>query len=133
MNDINILGTIYKVNAKTDEEDRRLEDNEGYCDTTSKKIIIRHLTKEQLSENDNCEKLDIWYNQVLRHEMIHAFLFESGLHHQSNTEWAINEEMIDWMAIQMPKIMKAYESVLNVEKFDVRYIDGRKDTIEVSK
>ena len=42
--------------------------------------------------------------KVLRHEIIHAFFGESGLRSQS--EYAQNEELIDWIAIQIPKIVE---------------------------
>ena len=50
----------------------------------------------------------------LRHEIVHAFLFESGL--SSNTHgiygaWAENEEMVDWIAIQSPKIFKVFQEL----------------------
>lgn len=38
----------------------------------------------------------------MRHELIHAFLGESGL--RSDSEWAENEEMVDYFAIQFEKI-----------------------------
>ena len=37
------------------------------------------------------------------HEIVHAFLHESGL--SSNSEWAMNEEIADWIALQLPKII----------------------------
>ena len=51
--------------------------------------------------------------QVLRHEIVHAFLFESGLDINSNKseEWARNEEMIDWLAIQFHKIEKVFKEL----------------------
>lgn len=50
---------------------------------------------------------------TLRHEIIHAFLFESGLWVNSNSVecWAMNEEMIDWIAIQYPKISKVFKKL----------------------
>lgn len=49
----------------------------------------------------------------MRHEVIHAFLFESGLAENSNISdaWAVNEEMVDWLAIQAPKIFKAFQKL----------------------
>ena len=43
---------------------------------------------------------------VLVHELVHAFLYESGLsiNSLSPSGWASNEEMTDWMAIQGPKL-----------------------------
>lgn len=43
-----------------------------------------------------------------RHEIIHAFLFESGL--AENSEWAQNEEMVDFFAIQFPKLMEVFKN-----------------------
>lgn len=36
------------------------------------------------------------------------FLFESGL--AENSEWAQNEEMVDWFACQAPKIYVAFRA-----------------------
>lgn len=48
--------------------------------------------------------------QILRHELIHAFLYESGLDINSHDidQWARDEEMVDWMAIQFPKMYKIF-------------------------
>ena len=44
---------------------------------------------------------------------MHAFLNESGLIDNAfyDGSWATNEEMVDWIALQMPKIVKACEEV----------------------
>ena len=42
-----------------------------------------------------------------RHEIIHAFLCESGL--AENSTWAQEEEMVDWFAKQAPKLIKAWK------------------------
>jgi hypothetical protein len=49
----------------------------------------------------------------MRHEILHAFLYESGLRENSNKvyAWAENEEMVDWIAIQFPKIEKIYKEL----------------------
>lgn len=51
------------------------------------------------------------YKIRFRHEIMHAFLYESGLDGQScNVDcWAKNEEMIDWFALQSKKIFKAFK------------------------
>ena len=50
---------------------------------------------------------------ILRHEIIHAFMYESGLWCNSYgvSSWAENEEMTDWFAIQSPKIFKVYKQL----------------------
>ena len=54
-------------------------------------------------ESGNNGKLELQEKKNLRHEIVHAFLFESGL--AENSEWAYNEEMVDWIAKQGPKII----------------------------
>ena len=56
------------------------------------------------------QDLEYYQKTVLRHEIIHAFLFESGLAGSCNVwdgSWAENEEMVDWIAMQLPKIIQA--------------------------
>ena len=51
---------------------------------------------------------------ILRHELIHAFLSESGLSYSSlnySSGWAKNEEMVDFFAIQFPKIAKVFKEL----------------------
>ena len=45
--------------------------------------------------------------KTLRHEIIHAFMFESGLDECST--WGVDESLIDWIALQFPKMLKAFE------------------------
>ena len=60
-----------------------------------------------------CEKEVIGvFKETLRHEILHAFLNESGLCSSTlcfEGGWTKNEEMIDWFAIQFPKIAKVYK------------------------
>ena len=51
--------------------------------------------------------LSIQSKKVVRHEIVHAFLTESGL--AENSFWAQNEELVDWIAIQGPKLIKAWQ------------------------
>ena len=47
----------------------------------------------------------------MRHEIVHAYLFESGLAECSSniTSLAQNEEMVDWIARQIPKMKRTME------------------------
>lgn len=105
MTSINILGTNYSIYEKSVDEDSYLETCDGYCDHTSKEIVCAKFIPEQGSLKD----LNNYRQKVLRHELLHAFLFESGL--GANSEWATNEEMIDYFAYQIPKIFKAMKEL----------------------
>ena len=113
MNEINILGTKYSLIYKNVGEDEKLGDVEGYTDLYEKEIVICNLETKSYFENVSKEKIKKVMNKILRHEIIHAFLYESGLDCNSNRiyNWAENEEMVDWIAIQSPKIYKVFKEL----------------------
>lgn len=108
---INVLGTDYKIFFKSEKNDTRLEENWGFTDFHTKEICIRKdIDKET---KNSCKNLIDFKNKVIRHEIIHAFLYESGLRENSfrSYSWAENEEMIDWFAIQSPKLFEIYRQL----------------------
>ena len=108
---ITILGTKYKIYFKNDKEEPRLEKNWGITDCHTKEIYIHDDIERETKES--CKNLIDFKNKVIRHEILHAFLYESGLRENSDNvpAWAENEEMVDWFAIQIPKIVKIYEEL----------------------
>lgn len=109
---IHVLGTEYEVRFKTKEEHPLLKEFDGFCDKTTKNITVREVSQE--GHPDDFENFEKHQKQVLRHEIIRAFLIESGLDQNSSMfegPWATNEEMIDWFAIQSPKVFKVFEEL----------------------
>lgn len=109
---INVLGTEYCIVFKNDEEiaeDMNAEIGQygGYCNEAKKIIAIALFNKCKGETEESKAYLTKWN---LRHEITHAFLNESGLSSDSNSaeQWAKNEEMVDWFAIQSPKIYKVF-------------------------
>lgn len=112
---IDVLGTKYtirRVNAGQDEYMEKMNFG-GYCDGIAKEIVILNLksTPDWAKESDN--RIKMTENVTIRHELVHAFLNESGL--QWNTfnqerAWAKNEEMVDWIVLQSPKLFKAFQA-----------------------
>lgn len=118
---INILGTEYTVDKRTYDEDKSFEQKciNGYIDTDTKTIVYMDMsTKPEMirsSLHNDLHKCESIENSILRHEIIHAFLHESGLDSSSlNPElpWALNEEMTDWFAIQSPKIYNIFKELM---------------------
>ena len=101
---INILGTEYTVILATEQAEPRLEDCDGFCDETTKEIVVENYKRGQPNSKG---KLELQEQKNIRHEIVHAFLFESGL--AENSDWAQNEEMVDWVAKQGPKLVKAWQ------------------------
>ena len=103
MKKISVLGTEYTVDYRSLAEDIRPIDCDGYTDFTSKLIVVS--TRKDDSDLDDW---DAYQRKVTRHEVIHAFLIESGLHSSLRAENGHDEQTIDWMAIQFPKICRVF-------------------------
>lgn len=102
-NKINILGTIYTIEKHNPDDDPKLYNAAGYCETYSKKIIVGNVKDDP----QNLENINEYLDKVLRHEIVHAFFFESGL--ATNSHYATNEELVDWIALQGPKIYEVWQ------------------------
>lgn len=103
---IDILGTPYEVIRQYEEDNPKLKEANGLCEVYSKKIILREIDED----DPNCyENIEAWKRKTFRHEIIHAFFAESGL--RNNSLYAEDEELVDWIAIQFPKIQKVFEKL----------------------
>ena len=111
---VNILGTKYRIEIHKMSKDKYMKDKgfAGYCSEERKLIVIADMSeKEYFGGLDEIEK-EIYARSCLRHEIVHAFLNESGLSdnaNQINCAWAKNEEMVDWIALQGAKIYRAWQ------------------------
>lgn len=112
--EVHILGECYKIRFAKYEDDAYLKDNDlcGYCDLVERVIVIAYSNTVPGREDSPLTVHILSERKTIRHEIVHAFLMESGLDSDSislNSSWARNEEMVDWFAIQGPKIMKAWQ------------------------
>ena len=99
---INVLGTEYTLTiVPAGGTDPKLESANGYTEPYSKEIVVEELVDNPLSVR-NRYAFDC---KTIRHELVHAFLTESGM--GVCCAWAINEEVVDWIAVQFPKMMTA--------------------------
>ena len=111
---VNVLGTVYKIAIKKYKDDDAFERRsiDGYCDNMLNEIVCCDMTTYKGWEHEAAEYCENSMMQTLRHEIVHAFLFQSGLDQCSGKYeygWAINEEMIDWIANQGEKIYLAWK------------------------
>ncbi len=84
---INILGTEYKIIYTNYIEG----DNAGKTDFVNKTIYLL---------NDKEQSMDV----ILKHEIMHAFFFESGL-----LVYAKDEVLVDFLALQFHKIKSLFK------------------------
>lgn len=95
---LNILGNKYDFIQTTSKEDHELIESDGYCDCYEKVIKI-----------DNDLEVNEFKNKVIRHEIIHAYLAESGL-----KKYFEDEIIVDWIAFQFPKLLKTFEETSSI-------------------
>lgn len=105
---VKILGTEWSVKFGGQSQYPALSDCDGYADATTKTIVVDDM---KYAGNDPANKgnLEEFVKQNLRHEIIHAFMEESGLSHNfQHPTMGIDETIVDWYAIQAPKIHKIF-------------------------
>jgi len=110
---LDILGISYEVVWSDYNDEPYFKDHEcdGFCDDLAHRIVICNAKSHPVYSEETDEYCKKAERLVLRHEIIHAFLSESGLSDSSGVigiGWAKNEEMVDWIAIQFPKILRIY-------------------------
>ena len=112
-NKVNVLGTVYTIEKKKydDEEAFERQHIDGYCDGMTKRIVYCDMDTYKGWEHESEDTKRANERQTLRHEIVHAFFNESGLMSsavQPDCAWSQLEEMVDYWAIQGPKIYKAW-------------------------
>lgn len=102
---INVLGTEYDVEL-LDERDETMKamNCDGYTDNSIR--LIRVLKNKEDDDVTKQKNRIIHQNIVLRHELIHAFLYECGI--DSGMQFH-NEVCVDFFAMQFGKIAKIFE------------------------
>lgn len=110
MNDaakVNVLGTDYAIIQSNPSQNAYFDDVDGFCDFTSHEVVYHPYphdgTQPGWEYSDPCAA----NKRILRHELVHAFLYESGLAEDSG--WAMNESVVDWIARQFPKMLEAFQ------------------------
>ena len=96
---IDILGTEYRIETHKVSEDSYMEKKglAGYCEEENKLIVVADMSEEKYFVGMDEKAQEIYRKKTLRHEIMHAFLNESGLSDSSNRfdgAWAKNEEMV---------------------------------------
>lgn len=103
--ELSILGSTWRVVGRSEKEDTRLKNCSGITDVSCRTIVLADADPDEYTISNPQDDIQ----RTLRHEIIHAFMYESGLWVNSALaeNWAMNEEMVDWFAIQLPKIEEA--------------------------
>lgn len=126
---INVLGTEYEIIVNSAKNNPKFCERDAYAETYSKKIVIEDK-KDFENETRMLDDIDSYQERVLKHEIIHAFLHESGL--DSNSDWATNEEIVDWIALQFDKISICFGNAIESDYVNYgRAQDGTDQFIDI--
>lgn len=111
---IDILGTIWRIKIVKYDDDPFFQSNnaDGYCCDPEKLIAVCDTSSQPGEEDESQECITNQMKLTLRHELVHAFLYECGLGSDAlvcRSAWPKNEEMVDWIARNGQKIYKAWE------------------------
>lgn len=114
MQTVSILGSVYTIAVKKYDEDEAFSRRsiDGYCDSFTRQIVVCDMSTYKGWEHEAQETVEAAQKETLRHEIVHAFFSESGLADSSSVvegAWAKNEEMVDWIALQGPKLYAAWQ------------------------
>ena len=99
----NVLGTEYKV-VLDDLNNPWLLEKDGYCQVYDKMIVIRRPDLLVMDGSDFAKQ--VRFQETLIHELIHAFSRESSTFYDND------ENLVEWIAEMLPKIVKSYDEIL---------------------
>ena len=108
-----ILGVEYTIYLDDYEKNGYMKENNlcGYALFIQRKIVVADASLDSYPASGERENAKELIKQIIRHEIVHAFLNECGLRECTNQSypWAINEEMIDWIALMAPKMLESFK------------------------
>lgn len=110
----NVLGTAYTVEYLDYKADPLFEQKGiiGYQNALDKRLVVCRMASHPEYADESEANRRQTERETLRHEIVHAFLCESGLADSAASSlgpWPKNEEMVDWIALQGPKMLRAFE------------------------
>ena len=98
----NILGTEYTFEM-ADLNFPDIEGFDGKCYTYSKRIVVRD--PQYLLPDGTEDAKRQRFKETLIHELIHGYCKESGVFYDDN------ENLVDWIAFMLPKIVNSYNDI----------------------
>ena len=84
-------------------DDPKLESMDGYTDPSIKRIVISDVHRRP-DDPENVQDQDWFQRNIIRHELIHAFVVESGC---QDALWH-SEDMVRWLAYMFPRLLAAF-------------------------
>ena len=119
---INVLGTDYTIKFITVKDDPNSNESKilikrgfcAFCSQYDKTIILSNFRDNEYNPAYTYQPIEVIieaYKETLRHELWHACFGCSGLKGNTHSAscFATDEEMIDFLAIQSPKMFEVFK------------------------
>lgn len=111
---VDVLGTKYSIEVKGYNDDPAFSKSgiDGYCEQGTHRIVIGDLHTWPGWEDESEEFIIANMKHTLKHELCHGIFSESGMEDNGDKcdgPWCRHEPLIDWIAIQGPKLYKIWQ------------------------
>ena len=104
---LNILGTKWRLKEVSRDSDPMFGTVDGFTDRSSKTMYVAN---ESIVEPGAFMNWPEYMKSVKRHEIIHAFMLESGLAQETyHPPYGADEQAVDFFAIQFPKMLEVFK------------------------
>lgn len=104
---LNILGTKWKLKEVSRDTDPMFGTVDGFTDRSSRTMLV---ASESVCEPGAFMNWPEYLKSVKRHEIIHAFMIESGLAQEMyHPPYGTDEQAVDFFAIQFPKMIEVFQ------------------------
>lgn len=104
---LNILGSKWKLKEISRDSDPMFGMVDGYTDRSSRTMLVAN---EGTCEPGAFSNWPEYLKSVKRHEIIHAFMLESGLAQETyHPSYGTDEQAVDFFAIQFPKMLEVFQ------------------------
>ena len=112
---IKVLDTDYTIYVDNNRDYLDKFNADAVTDEVAKTIHIYNIF---LDVEDNEKSKEELFKREIRHEIIHAFIYECGLSTNISEEegWPASESMVDFWASQYYKIGKIFEDAYSIIK-----------------
>lgn len=107
---VNVLGAEYVAQIGARKELDIQPEHSGECQYFRKRILVCNEFSEEIKKEDR----PLVLKSIIRHEVAHAFLYESGREENAN-----DEDLVTWLEIMSNKLVELQNLVadLALDKF----------------
>jgi len=107
---VNVLGSVYSVEIASYTKYPILFNKVlGFCDFYAKRIVVLDMSTVDVGDELTTQSPDEATGRTYRHELVHAFFYESRM--DTETGFARDEILVDFLAMQIPKMAKMFEKL----------------------